>query len=61
MKKQKGMNLVFVIIAVIVGSGLWKQFDFQDLTFDKPALAAVYGLAFVASLYFILRDYTKPA
>jgi hypothetical protein len=61
MKKEKGLNLVFIIVAVIVGSALWKQFDFHAFSFNKPALAAVYALTFVASIYFLIRGYNKSA
>jgi hypothetical protein len=61
MKQEKGLNLVFIIVAVIVGSALWKQCDFPSFSFAKPALAAVYALAFVASIYFLIRGYTKAA
>ena len=58
-KKEKGLNLVFIIVAVIVGSGLWKQVDFPAFRFANPALAAVYAVTFVASIYFLLRGYKK--
>ena len=61
MKKEKGLNLVFLIIAFILGGALWKQFDFQTFKFDKPALAALYAVVFVASIYLLIRDYKKPA
>ena len=57
MKKEKGLNFVFVIVAVILGSALWKQFDFHTFNFDKPALAALYAIVFIASIYFLIRDY----
>ena len=56
-KKKKGLNFFFVIIAAILGSALWKQFDFEAFSFDKPALAALYAIVFVASIYFLIRDY----
>jgi len=61
MKKEKGLNVVFLIVAVILGSALWKQFDFDTFTFAKPALAALYAIVFVTSLYLVVRDYIKPA
>ena len=61
MKQEKGLNLVFIIVAVIVGSALWKQFDYHAFRFDKPALAVVYALTFVASIYFLIRGYNKAA
>ncbi len=56
MENRKGLNFFFVVIALILGSALWKQFDFDTFTFDKPALAALYIIVLAASIYFLLRD-----
>ncbi len=59
MNKQKAPNFVLVIIAAIVGSGLYKQIDFQNFTVQKPALSAVYFIVFAASIFLIARNFTK--
>ncbi len=51
----KKINFPMVIIAVILGVALFKKFDFQTFTFEKPALAIVYFICFVMSLYFIFN------
>ncbi len=55
MENNKGLNFFFIIIAIITGSKLIKHFDFQNLTFEKPALDIIYLIAFVASIFFLIR------
>ena len=59
MEKKKGMNYFFLMIAIILGSALWKQFDFNTLKFEKPALATLYIVVFVASIYFMIKGFTN--
>lgn len=41
MEKQKSSSFFFTIIAIIIGSALFKLCDFKNLSVDKPALALV--------------------
>lgn len=59
MENKKGINFVFAIVAVIIGVALWKQFDFDTFKFQKPALAIVYLVVFIASVYLLIKDYNK--
>jgi Ca2+/Na+ antiporter len=59
MENKKGLNFFFLIIAIILGSVLFKQFDFKTLTFEQPALAILYIVVFVTSIYFLIKDYKK--
>ncbi|MBY0542371.1 MAG: hypothetical protein K2P75_03145 [Sphingobacteriaceae bacterium] len=59
MENKKGLNFFFLIIAIILGSVLFKQFDFKNLKFEKPELAILYLIVFVASIYFLIKDYKK--
>lgn len=59
MENRKGINFFFAIIAIIVGSALYKQFDFDKMRFEKPALAVIYMVVFIASIFFIIKDYRK--
>ncbi len=59
MENKKGLNFFFLIIAIILGSTLWKQFDFNTLKFQQPALAIIYIIVFVASVYFLIKDLTS--
>jgi len=55
MEYKKTFSFVFVIVAIIVGVALFKQFDSETLRFEKPALAVVYIITFVFSLFIIIR------
>ena len=59
MENKKGINFFFAIIAIITGSKLYKHFDFQNFKFEKPALDIIYLLAFVAAVFFIIKDYLR--
>lgn len=56
-KNKKTPNFFLIIIALILGHVLFKQFDFENLKFEKPALAILYIVVFVFSIYFLIRDY----
>ncbi|RQP17660.1 MAG: hypothetical protein EAS52_08045 [Parapedobacter sp.] len=47
MENKKGLLIVFIIGAIVIGAALFKQFDFQNFKLEKPALAVVYVIAFV--------------
>ena len=55
MKPKKSINFFFVIIALILGQALYEQFDFENLTFEKPALAIVYIIVFVISIFLLVK------
>ncbi|MEJ2902589.1 hypothetical protein [Pedobacter panaciterrae] len=56
MSIKKGQSFLFLIIAIILGWTIFKQFDFENLKFEKPALAIVYILTFVMSVYFLVKN-----
>lgn len=56
---KKNINWFVALVAIMLGWTLFKQFDFQNLTFEKPALAGLYMLVFVTSIYLLIRDYRK--
>ncbi len=57
---NKGVsNFFLIIIALIIGKALYNQFDYQNLKFEKPALSILYIIVFVASIYFIIRNFTN--
>ena len=58
MENKKG-TFVFWIIAVILGVTLYKQFDFENFKFEKPALAIVYFIVFAFSVFIIVRNSRK--
>jgi len=55
MSDKKGLSFPFLIIAIVLGAGIYREFDFENLKFEKPALAVVYILAFLMTVYFIIR------
>lgn len=59
MQNKKLPNFFFVIIAIILGWTLFKQFDFENLKFEHTGLAIVYIIIFVLSIYFLIRDYKR--
>ncbi len=52
-------NFFFVIIAIILGGALTKQFDFQNSKFEKPALAVVYIIVFIICIVFMIKKSKK--
>lgn len=48
-------NFFSIVIALIVGGALLREFDFQDMTFENPALAVVYSIAFILSVGFMIK------
>jgi hypothetical protein len=48
-------NYFLVIMAVIIGTGLYKEFDFQTLKFENPALAIVYLFGLSLSIGFMIK------
>ena len=59
MKAKKALNPLLVIIAIILGWILFKQFDFENLTFKHTGLAIIYIVIFVTSIYLLIRNYKK--
>ena len=59
MENKKPITFVFWIIAIILGVVLYKQFDFQTLKFENPALAVIYIVVFLFSVYYIIRNSKK--
>jgi predicted ferric reductase len=57
MENKKSINFFLGIIAVILGWTLFKQFDFENLKFKHTALAIVYLVCFVFSIYCLMKNY----
>ncbi|KRB56351.1 hypothetical protein [Flavobacterium sp. Root186] len=49
----------FTIVAIILVAALYKQFDFETLKFEKPALAIVYSIVFVFSVIVLIKNFRK--
>lgn len=59
MENKKPITFVFWIIAIILGVVLYKQFDFQTLKFENPALAVIYIVVLVFSVYYLIKNSGK--
>ncbi|MFG4002788.1 hypothetical protein ACHRV1_11975 [Flavobacterium aquidurense] len=59
MENQKVPVFTFSIVAIILGVALYKQFDFKNLTFEKPALAVVYIIVFLFSVFVLVKNVRK--
>lgn len=55
MDTKKVYSFPMIIIAIVLGGTIFKEFDFKTLTFEKPALAVVYILTFLMTVYFIFK------
>lgn len=60
MENKKRLPFTFTIIAIILGVILFRQFDFENLRFEKPWLAVVYIIGFLISIYALTHDYRNP-
>lgn len=61
MEKKKAPMFTFSVIAIILGVTLYKQFDFENLKFEKPALAVIYIITFLFSIYVIIKNRKKKS
>lgn len=59
MESKKAPVFALTIIAIILGITLYKQFDFNNLKFEKPALATVYIIVFLASIFILIKNAVK--
>lgn len=59
MKYKIVPNIFSVIIATILWVALFKQFDFENLKFEKPVLAAVYIIVLFISIGSMIKKSKK--
>lgn len=59
MENKKGLSIVLLIPTIIIGVALFEEFDFENLKFDKPALAFVYFIGLALSIIFQFKDFKK--
>jgi hypothetical protein len=59
MQKKSSLNIIFLIIALIVGGGLWREFDTEAMKFKNTGLAIVYAATFLFSVFILLKDLIK--
>jgi len=61
MKNRIGFNLIFAFLAFPIGLALFREFDFQSLTFEKPALGVVYLITFIVCIFLMFKKSNKQA
>lgn len=59
MNKRKEYSFPLIVIALVLGWTIFKQFDFENIRFEQPAMAMVYILTFLMTVYFILKKDKK--
>lgn len=52
-------NFFSIVILIILGGAIYKQFDFQNFTFEKPVLVVVYIFAFIISIVMMIKKSKK--
>lgn len=57
MENKKGVNVVLVLMASVLGTTVIKHFDFNTLSFKMPVLDTIFLLTFILSIYLIAKEY----
>jgi hypothetical protein len=55
MKNKIGFNLVFAMIAFVLGLGLLREFDFENFVFRKKVLGFLYLIVFIISVFLTFK------
>jgi len=61
MENKKSISFTLLVVAIILGVTLFKQFDFKNLKFEQPALAVIYIIVFACSIYFLVKKPKKSS
>ena len=59
MNDKKGLNITLILMAFILGITLLRHFNFETLRFKMPALDILFLLAFIVSIYLIIKEYKE--
>ena len=59
-KTMGKLNFFALIVAAIVGSALYRNFNFETKQFENTGLAIIYGITLLGSLYILIKDLVKP-
>lgn len=59
MSDKKGLSFPLLIIAIVLGWTIYKQFNFDNFKFEKPAIAVVYIIAFAIVVYLLVKKDKK--
>lgn len=55
MKYKIVPKFFFIVVALILGVTLFEQFDFEQMKFEKPALAVIYSIVFVICIGLMIK------
>ncbi|WP_166336205.1 hypothetical protein [Sphingobacterium chungjuense] len=55
MSNKLGFDLGIAFIALPIGLALLREFNFKNLAFDNTSLGMLYFIAFVVTIYFMLK------
>jgi len=55
MKNKIGFNLVFAMMAFVLGLGLLREFDFENFVFRKKVLGFLYLIVFIISVFLTFK------
>lgn len=61
MSNKKGQPFPLVIVAIVLGWTIYKQFDFKSFKFEEPGIATVYVLTFLMTVYFLVKNARENA
>ena len=57
--RKSRFNFFFIVIGLITGSKVIKDFDFQTMTFAKPAIDTIYLITFVLMVVLSIKAFAK--
>jgi len=55
MKNKIGFNLVFAMMAFVLGLSLLREFDFENFVFRKKVLGFLYLIVFIISVFLTFK------
>lgn len=61
MENNKTPIFTMTVVALIVGSALYKQIDFKTMTVEKPALAILYAVTLLFAGFVLGKNFRKKA
>lgn len=56
---NRNLNVPFIMFAIILGVTIYKDFDFQTLTFEETWLDVVYIITFIYVLVLLFKKKKK--
>jgi hypothetical protein len=57
MKNKNALFMIFSVIAIILAVTLFRKFDYDNLDFENNALAGIYIVCLIFSLYVVAKNF----